>query len=313
MTKIIKIDPADYGIEESKAKQIEAVFIPMFNKMKELEVEYKEILKLDITPETCKKAKELRGRYVKTRTGTAEIHKKAKAFYLAGGKFVDGWKNAQLFAAQGIEDELNNIEKHFENIEKERKEELRKIRVNRLIPYNVENVELLKLGEMTEEVWTNFYSGTKTSFDAKIKAEADAEKQRLKEEKEAREKRDEDIKQKAIEDTQKKADRDRDELIKKQARDKQALIDKQDRDSKALINQQKQRDKDAKDKIEQDKQDIKDAEDKKKREEELMAKRAKYIKFLKDGGYKDGTEDFHIEKTPEKHILYKKVSEFINK
>jgi len=42
--------------------------------------------------------KELRLKYMKIRTATLDIHKKQKAFYLAGGRFVDGWMNASLMA-----------------------------------------------------------------------------------------------------------------------------------------------------------------------------------------------------------------------
>jgi hypothetical protein len=48
---------------------------------------------------------------MKIRTATLDIHKKQKAFYLAGGKFVDGWKNAQHFASMGKEEKLEEIEK----------------------------------------------------------------------------------------------------------------------------------------------------------------------------------------------------------
>ena len=100
INSIVKINPADYGLTETKAKEIEAMFKPMLQKMVELEEEYNEVVKLEINKDTCTKAKELRLKYVKVRTGTASIHKELKAFYLNGGRFVDGWKNAQLFASQ---------------------------------------------------------------------------------------------------------------------------------------------------------------------------------------------------------------------
>ena len=118
---IVQIKAEDYGLQATEAKQVEAAFIPMLNKMAELEDQYNAITATEVmTPKVCEAAKELRLKYVKVRTGTAEIHKKAKAYYLAGGRFVDGWKNAQAFASQGKEEKLIEIEKHFERIEEER-------------------------------------------------------------------------------------------------------------------------------------------------------------------------------------------------
>jgi len=64
---IVKINPADYGLEESKARLIEQAFKPMIDKMVELEKEYNQIIKLPLTPETCSQAHELRLKYVKVR------------------------------------------------------------------------------------------------------------------------------------------------------------------------------------------------------------------------------------------------------
>ena len=105
-TSLVKIDASEFGIEESKAKQIQEQFQPMLDKMVNLEKQANEVFKLPIETASVK-AKEVRLQYVKVRTGTAEIHKEQKAFYLQAGRFVDGWKNAQLFASQGIDPQLD--------------------------------------------------------------------------------------------------------------------------------------------------------------------------------------------------------------
>ena len=43
-TDLVKINASDYGLEESKAKEIEALFTPMLAKMSELENDYNDIL-----------------------------------------------------------------------------------------------------------------------------------------------------------------------------------------------------------------------------------------------------------------------------
>lgn len=176
-TQLIKIKASDYGLEESKAKEIEALFIPMLSKMSELENEYNDILQNEINPETCQRAHDLRSAYVKIRTGTAEIHKKAKEFYLNGGRFVDGWKNAQLFASGEKENTLKAIENHFENQEHDRLEKLRIDRLNLLRPYT--EIEPLALGHMEQLVFDNLLRGFKVAKEVQIAAEKKVEEDRL--------------------------------------------------------------------------------------------------------------------------------------
>jgi len=121
----------------------------------------------------------LRLKYVKVRTGTADIHKTQKAFYLSAGRYVDGWKNTQLFASEGIEKKLQDIENHAANLEKERIANLQSERELILQPYGVENLSTLQLGAMAQPVFDNFLLGTKTAYENKIAAEKLAEEQRL--------------------------------------------------------------------------------------------------------------------------------------
>lgn len=177
MSNLIKINPSEYGLTETKAQEIEQMFKPMLEKMSELEKEYNDIIKLPITETTCQLAKELRLKYVKVRTGTAAIHKDLKAFYLNGGRFVDGWKNAQLFASQGIEEKLESIEQHFIIIERERIAKLESERIELLKPYS--DVMPQGLGLMDEQVFQNYLTGAKTTYEARIEAERKAEADRL--------------------------------------------------------------------------------------------------------------------------------------
>lgn len=174
--ELVKINPQDFGLEDSVASGIASQFQPMLDKMVELEAEYNEVIALPIEePATAKKAREVRLKYMKIRTGTVDIHKKQKAFYLAGGRFVDGWKNAQEFASLGKEKALEDIEKYAENLEKERIKQLQLDRQNQLMPYEVENLETLNLGKMADNVWENFLQGAIVNFNAKKEAEKLAE------------------------------------------------------------------------------------------------------------------------------------------
>jgi hypothetical protein len=176
-TELVKINASDYGLEESKAAEIKAMFLPMLNKMDELEAHYNDILKQEINPETCQMAKDLRLVYVKTRTGTAEIHKKLKAFYLAGGRFVDAFKNIQEAASGEKEKTLKAIEDHFENMERERTEKLRIARLEMLKPYT--EIEPLSLGRMEQAVFDNLLAGFKLAYETQKAAEKKAEEDRI--------------------------------------------------------------------------------------------------------------------------------------
>ncbi len=178
MSELVKINAKDYGLEETKAKEISDMFQPMLETMVELEKEYNDVIQGEMSPENCIEAKALRLKYVKVRTGTAEIHKKLKAFYLLGGRFVDGWKNAQLMASEGIEGKLMLIEKHYENLEIERAIKLQEKRAKELEKFEVDFVPD-NLGEMQDEVWSNYISGVKLNYQAKIDAEKKAEEERI--------------------------------------------------------------------------------------------------------------------------------------
>jgi len=185
--ELVKINPSEFGLTEDTAKNIQAQFEPMLAKMVELEAEFNEVVQLPIdSPEAAKKAKEVRLKYVKVRTGTAEIHKLQKAFYLNGGRFVDGWKNAQLFASQGKEQKLQEIEDYLANIEKQRLAELQEVRLSAIAPY-IEDTTGLDLSSMAEDVWDAYYEAKKRAYNDRIEAEKEAERLRLEAEKAERE------------------------------------------------------------------------------------------------------------------------------
>lgn len=180
----------DFGIEETKAQEIRNQFKPMLDKMVEFEEEYNKIIKLPRGKvETEQKARELRLKLVKVRTGTAEIHKVQKAFYLAGGRFVDAWKNAQLFASQGLEEKLLDIETFRQRQEAERVEKLNKSRAEKIAPY-VDEIDIngLNFGAMQDDVWEAYFLKKKKDFEdleeAKKIAEREREKERLLDERE---------------------------------------------------------------------------------------------------------------------------------
>jgi len=276
--EMITVKAADYGLEEKKASQISDMFKPMLDQMVGLEKEYNEVTKLEINEETCAIAKELRLRYVKARTGTAAIHKDLKQFYLQGGRFVDGWKNAQLMAGQGVEEKLQDIENHFVNIEKEKAEKLEQARYDELSKYIEDDSTMpVSLGSLSEDVWNNYIAGAKKNYEDRIAAEKKAEADRIvKEKAEADErarvaKENEDLK-KAAEATEKK--RIEDEAAREKV--EQDRVAKESADAK--IREEKER----QDREAHQAQLNKEREEKEKAEAELKTKQDAEIQAKKD-------------------------------
>jgi len=174
--ELVKVDAKQFGLTEKKAEQIKAQFMPMLNKMEELEGEYNKLIEeaVEITPEISGKARELRLKYVKIRTGTANIHKEQKAFYIAGGKYVDAFKNTQLFASQGIEDKLYEIENHFELIKQQEVKELAEKRIE-IIKQYTDDYGMIDFGTMPDDVWDAY-------LEKKIKQKQEADEQKKLEE-----------------------------------------------------------------------------------------------------------------------------------
>lgn len=177
-TEIVKLNPAEYGLKETEVQPIEKAFMPKIVERDALKPIYEALITEELTPALCVKSKELRLKLVKVRTGIAKIHETQKAYYLAAGRFVDAWKKKETLPVEQMEEKLEAIEKYFENIEKERKAKLRDERIAELVKYEVDGT-LLMLGEMTEEVWTNYLAGVKLQYEAKKEAERKAEEDRL--------------------------------------------------------------------------------------------------------------------------------------
>jgi hypothetical protein len=180
---IVQIKPEDFGLTSETAANIAAQFKPMLAKMEELENEFNEVVKMPLAePSTEKAANELLRKYVKVRTGTAAIHKEQKDFYLKGGRFVDGWKNAQLMASHGKEEALERIVNYRKELEAQRIQKLQEERAELIARY-VDDTTALDLGRMSEETFQTYLAGAKKrKEDAEALARAAEEEVRLQKE-----------------------------------------------------------------------------------------------------------------------------------
>lgn len=307
-TELAIVDPKQFGLEEAKAKEIKKGLEITLAEREILKQQYEDVIGLEITPESIKLFKNLRMQIRDNRTkGIMVWHKENKEFYLRGGQFVDAIKNREILVNEQMEEKLENAEKYFENLEKQKIAQLQLDRVEMLRPYEVENLEQLQLGTMDLNVFDSFLLGVKTSFEAKKEREAKAEAERMEKElqlekdREAQRLENERLKKEAEEreaaikkereEAEEKARKDKEEsdrilaeekakqqaeldrIAKEQAEEKakQDAILEAERKERARIEKELQDKKDAEAKEEQAK---KDAEEKAKKDAEKLAKQS---------------------------------------
>jgi len=181
MKELILIDSEKYGIEQTKANELVGNLPQILSERAELVPQFNDIIKLDINdPATAKKAAELRKLIKNNRTKGIEVwHKTTKDYFLKGGQFVDAIKRKEIAENERMEEALEQIEKHLENLEKERIAKLQREREGLLLAYEVENLSTLNLGTMNDDVFDSFLSASIQKFNDKKEAERKAEEERI--------------------------------------------------------------------------------------------------------------------------------------
>jgi len=101
-----------------------------------------------------------------------------RLFFLAAGRFVDAWKNKETLPVTQMEESLSEIETHYERIEQQKIKELQTSRALELSEFEADFIPG-NLGELTEQVWSNFLLGTKTAYELKKQAEKEAQEKEL--------------------------------------------------------------------------------------------------------------------------------------
>lgn len=281
-----EVSPKIFGIEEVKAQEMVSGLKTVFAERQVLQDAYVDVIELPITSENLPTFKELRLKIVKNRTqGIEKWHTTNKAFYLAGGRFVDAIKNKEIIVNQQMEEKLMEAEKFFENQEKERLAKLQEERSALISPY----IEIVPndLATLEEDVFDSFLMGAKAKFEAKKEAER-LESERI--EKERIEKEKEIEAQRLENERLKKEAEEREAIIKKEreeAEAKQKAIqeeaDKKAREEKAKQEAILKEEREAKEKLEAELRLKKEAEEKaeKERIQKLEAERKEAEKLAK--------------------------------
>jgi hypothetical protein len=176
-----EIKPDLFGLEPAKAQEMTSGLSTTLAERDVLKNAYADVINLEITTETLPVFKELRLKIVKNRTqGLDKWKEREKAFYLAGGRFVDAIYNKELKVNQEMEAKLMEAEKFFENQEKEKARLLNEARIERLKPY-VEDATGLDFSQMSDYDFDDYLLGKKTRFENEQK-EREAEAKRIEEE-----------------------------------------------------------------------------------------------------------------------------------
>jgi colicin import membrane protein len=177
-----EIKPDLFGLELAKAQEMTSGLSVTLAEREVLKNTYINVIELEITTETLPTFKELRLKIVKNRTqGIEKWHKENKAFYLAGGRFVDAIKNKEIVVNEEMEAKLMDAEKFFENQEKEKARLLNESRIERLKPF-VEDITGLDFAPMSDEDFDDYLLGKKTRFE-NDKKEREAELLKIEQEK----------------------------------------------------------------------------------------------------------------------------------
>jgi hypothetical protein len=181
-TAIVKVNASDYGLDETKAQEITKGLKTIIAEREVLKKQYEECINLEITQDSIPRFKELRLMIRDNRTkGIETWHKANKAYFLAGGQFVDAIRRKESSENEYMEEKLLNAEKFFENQERDRLEKLRVDRLSMLKPYT--EIEPLALGHMEPAVFDSLLAGFKVAYEARVAAEKKAEEDRIAREK----------------------------------------------------------------------------------------------------------------------------------
>jgi colicin import membrane protein len=270
-----EVNPLEFGLEPVKAQEMVSGLSVVIAEREVLKNAYLDVIDLEINEETLPVFKELRLKIVKNRTqGIEKWHKTNKAFYLAGGRFVDAIKNKEIAENEQMESKLLEAEKYFENLEKEAKSKLNTERLER-IAYYVDDTTGLDFSEMNDYDFDDYVLGKKTRFENEAK-EREAEALRIENER-------------LVEIEKQKAIQAENERLKKEAEAKEDEMQKERAEAKAkqeaieLKAKQEREKAEAERKIEADKQAKiqakKDAEIKRLNDEKTKAENERLAKI----------------------------------
>ena len=181
--EVTVVDPSKYGLQEKEASKLTKDLSTIILERDLLAKQYGEIIQKELSNEVLEEARDIRMKLVKVRTqGINKWHKANKAYFKAGGDYVDAIKRKELVPVESMEITLKEIEDYYENQEKERVLKIKEEREAAVAPYIEEgDLDGMNLGEMSEDIWDSVFQARVASFNKKaeaLKREEDEQKER---------------------------------------------------------------------------------------------------------------------------------------
>ena len=166
------------GLQLTEAEAIKQSYLPYFEQLNDIKEQATKINFEQPTDVDETIARELRLKLVKIRTGSEDVKKERKQIHMLKGNLEQSAWNLIRDTCLLDEEKFSAVEKRREIEEKQRKENLCIERETAVEPYGAD-VEHIALGEMSEEVWENYFNGVKASYEQKVAAEQKAEEDRI--------------------------------------------------------------------------------------------------------------------------------------
>lgn len=176
------------GVELTKAEAHVSAFHPALIELSELSRPLALLDKENPSNEHARIARENRIKIVKVRTGSEAIKDDRKKLLLAESNLIQSAFNLVKDACILTESEYEEIEKHQQRVEAQKRAELKANRIALLAPFETDT-EFLPLDVMDEEKFQALLVREKESFEAVIAARAKAEADRIESERLAEEAR----------------------------------------------------------------------------------------------------------------------------
>lgn len=201
------------GVEPTKAEAHVLAFADKFAELHELSRPLAGLNKDNPSKDDAKIARANRLKLVDTRKRSEEIKDDRKKIILAEANLIQSTFNLIKDSCTLTEAEYEEIEKHQERVEAQKRAELKQTRIELLLPYEVDT-QFLPLDTMDEETFERLLSNEKEKFEAVQQLRAKQEAERIEAERKAEEERQAQIK---AEQERIEAQRIENERLKKEA------------------------------------------------------------------------------------------------
>ena len=167
------------GLEAKQENEIKNGLATIKKEREALMESFENVIQEEISEENIPMFKTLRLQIRDNRTkGIEDWHKTNKAFFLAGGRFVDSIKNKEVAVNKRMEDALKSCEDHFEIQEANKLKELQSEREGLISPFLFEGEEHREYCKMDDELWMAIFESKKKTHADHVEAEKKAEEER---------------------------------------------------------------------------------------------------------------------------------------